>query len=137
LTGTRQGRFLLHMAVCAVCIDGATAQPKKQTDPKEVAIVIQILRDRVRRKWRLPAPQREQQPSVVTLRLRFNENGTLSAPPQVIDARDSAYFKVESENAISAVMACQPFAFPRATYDVWKDVILRFDATETFELPKR
>lgn len=71
----------------------------------------------------------------VSLRLRFNKDGSLAARPTVeghsgVDDENSRYLRQVDDRAISAFMACQPLrGLPPQFYDVpngWANFVLRY-----------
>lgn len=65
--------------------------------------------------------------SMVELRIQMNLDGTLAAPPQVLNRGTGPSFQATAESAVRAVIACQPYKMLSAKkYDAWKDMIFNF-----------
>lgn len=63
----------------------------------------------------------------IVLRVPFTIDGTIAAPPALIEASASAKGLALMKGAIKALMACQPYAmFPPDKYDQWKVLDLSF-----------
>ena len=60
--------------------------------------------------------------------MRVRGNGA----PEVFNPRDTAYDWANSNRAVRAVQACQPFVLPAVRYAVWKELVLTLDARDTF-----
>ena len=122
--------FAVALLVCMSAImPAAYAQDKKRTQsPSEVANVVRVIRSCVQAKWHLP--ERTADSQVVKLRLKFKPDGTLAAPAQVVNPDGSADFIAVAHSAIRAIVACEPYAFSPNTYELWKDIILTFDARD-------
>lgn len=71
--------------------------------------------------------------AAVELRIQMNPDGTLAAPPQVINRGTGPAFQTTAESAVRAVIACQPYKMLSANkYNFWKDMIFMFSPPETF-----
>lgn len=63
----------------------------------------------------------------IVLRVPFAIDGTIAAPPALIEASASAKGPALMKSAIKALMACQPYAMlPPDKYDQWKVLDLSF-----------
>lgn len=63
----------------------------------------------------------------IVLRVPFTIDGTIAAPPALIEASASAKGPALMKGAIKALMACQPYAMlPPDKYDQWKVLDLSF-----------
>ena len=134
------GRLMLFAVALLVCmsamVPAAHAQDRKRThSPREVADVVRVIRSCVHAKWRLP--ERTANAQVVKLRLKFKPDGTLAAPAHVVNPEGSADFIAAAHSAILAIVACEPYAFSPNTYELWKDMILTFDARDMLSDEKR
>lgn len=92
------------------------------------------LREQIQRCWRLDPGAVRAEDLVVELRVYLNPDGTAQLI-EIVDVermtRD-AYFNSAAENARRAVLTCQPFKLDPHKYDVWRELILRFDPREMF-----
>jgi outer membrane biosynthesis protein TonB len=70
--------------------------------------------------------------AAVELRIQMNPDGTLAAPPQVLNRSNSPAFQATAESAVRAVIACQPYKMLSAgKYNFWKDMIFNFAPPQT------
>lgn len=70
--------------------------------------------------------------AVVELRIQMKPDGTLAAPPQVLNSGTGAAFQATAESAVRAVIACQPYKMLSAgKYNFWKDMIFNFAPPQT------
>ena len=94
---------------------------------------IDALRARIQQCWNPPAGLAEARDLVVVVRIRFNQDGSLSADPTLSNSGSHPTFQVAAESALRAVRHCAPYSFmPAAKYDVWKDVEVTFDPRDMF-----
>jgi outer membrane biosynthesis protein TonB len=94
---------------------------------------IDALRARLRECWNLPVGVAEARDLIVTVRIAFNKDGSLSSEPAVMNHGSHPVFQVAAESALRAVRRCAPYSFlPIAKYDSWKDVIVDFDPRDMF-----
>lgn len=71
--------------------------------------------------------------AVVELRIQMRPDGTLAAPPQVLNTGTGPSFQATAESAVRAVIACQPYKMLSAgKYNFWKDMIFNFAPPQTF-----
>lgn len=93
------------------------------------------LRAQLKRCWRAPVDLPNPERLVVKVRVSLNRDGAIARPPEVVDAAppgDSA-MKTAEERATRAVRVCAPYALPPDGYEIWSDLILRFDPREMLE----
>lgn len=70
--------------------------------------------------------------AVVELRIQMKPDGTLAAPPQVLNTGTGPAFQTTAESAVRAVIACQPYKMLSAgKYNFWKDMIFNFAPPQT------
>jgi colicin import membrane protein len=94
---------------------------------------IDALRARIQQCWNPPAGLADARDLVVVVRIRFNQDGSLSADPTLSNSAANPTFQVAAESALRAVRRCAPYSFmPIAKYDVWKDVEVTFDPRDMF-----
>jgi len=94
---------------------------------------LDALRARLRQCWNPPVGLADARDLVVTVRIQFKQDGSLSAEPQLVGRDARPAFQAASESALRAVRGCAPYTFlPVAKYDAWKDVIVDFDPREMF-----
>jgi len=94
---------------------------------------IDALRARIQQCWNPPAGLADARDLIVVVRIRFNQDGSLSADPTLSNSGSHPTFQVAAESALRAVRRCAPYSFmPVAKYDVWKDVEVTFDPRDMF-----
>ncbi|MEL7488176.1 MAG: cell envelope integrity protein TolA [Pseudomonadota bacterium] len=80
------------------------------------------------------APEPEKLKVIVDIDL--NRDGTLSGQPRVVNALQinlsgNRFWKVAEQNAVRAVIACQPYDFlPSDQYEAWREFSLNFDPAQ-------
>jgi colicin import membrane protein len=95
-------------------------------------MLVQIIRQCVQSKWNVLAGGESAQNVQIKMRLRFNPDGTLAAPPQITNPQSTPFFLAVSDSALRAVQACEPYSLPPAKYEAWKDIIMTFDPRDMF-----
>jgi colicin import membrane protein len=94
---------------------------------------LDALRARLRDCWDVPVGVRDARDLVVTVRIQFKKDGSLTSDPTVVNRSPQPVFQVASESAVRAIRKCAPFSFlPPAKYEAWKDVEVNFDPREMF-----
>jgi colicin import membrane protein len=94
---------------------------------------IDALRARIQQCWNPPAGLADARDLIVVVRIRFNQDGSLSADPTLSNSGSHPTFQVAAESALRAVRRCAPYSFmPVAKYDIWKDVEVTFDPRDMF-----
>jgi colicin import membrane protein len=111
---------------------GAPDGRDKQISASELAMIGQTIKSCVIRNWNVLSGGASAQETSVKIRLRFNQDGTFSVPPQVMNAQGGPYFQAISESALRAVHQCEPYNLPADKYDFWKDVVMNFSPRDMF-----
>jgi colicin import membrane protein len=111
---------------------GAQEGRDKQISASELAMIGQIIKSCVRANWTVLSGGASAQETTVKIRLRFNADGSLSAPPEIMNRQNTPYFLAISDSAIRAIQQCEPFNLPPAKYDAWKDLVLNFQPRDMF-----
>jgi outer membrane biosynthesis protein TonB len=94
---------------------------------------IDALRARLRQCWNVPVGVAEARDLIVTVRIQFKQDGSLSTEPRLMNSASHPAFVTASESALRAVRTCAPYTFlPAAKYEAWKDVIVDFDPRDMF-----
>jgi hypothetical protein len=94
---------------------------------------LDALRARLRQCWNVPIGLAEARDLIVTVRIQFKQDGSLSAEPRLMNHDGRPAFQAASESALRAVRSCAPYNFlPVAKYEAWKDVIVDFDPRDMF-----
>ncbi len=92
---------------------------------------LDALRARLAQLWNPPAGARNPQELVVQIRMQLKPDGTLAAPPTVVNSGQSPMFMAARDSAVRAVFRGQPFDMLRPeNYEQWKDIEINFDPRE-------
>lgn len=94
---------------------------------------LDALRARLMQLWNPPVGIRNAQDMVIRIRVRFNPDGRLAAPPYVVSSGNGPLFNSARDSAIRALYRGQPFDMLKPEhYDAWQDVEITFDPREMF-----
>ncbi|MBK5949576.1 hypothetical protein CH339_03515 [Rhodobium orientis] len=88
------------------------------------------LRGQIGRCWSPPIGAAEAEGLLVKVKMQLNRDGTVAAPPKVINTGSSQFFPAAASAATRAVLRCQPYQLPADKYDAWEEVIVNFDPRE-------
>jgi colicin import membrane protein len=89
---------------------------------------LDALRARLAQLWNPPVGASNPDELVVQMRIRLKPDGTLAAPPQVLNSGRSSFFMAASDSAKRAVLRGQPFDMLKPEhYEQWKDIEITFD----------
>jgi colicin import membrane protein len=92
---------------------------------------LDALRSRLAQLWNPPAAANNPQELVVQIRMQLKPDGTLAAPPMVVNSGHSPMFIAARDSAVRAVIRGQPFDMLKPEfYEQWKDVEITFDPRE-------
>jgi outer membrane biosynthesis protein TonB len=112
-----------------------TKPVKGQSNGKEMSMgvnEIDALRARIAQCWNPPPGGLGADDIVVKIRLKLNEDGTLTGYPTVANRGSSPFFQAAADSAVRAVYQCQPYVLPPEKYAVWRDMILNFDPSQMY-----
>lgn len=90
----------------------------------------------MRQCWSPPVGAPSPEKLIVRVAFSLNRDGTLNGQPKImnqmqIQLSGNGYWNVAAQNALRAVLQCQPYAFlPAERYSAWKDWELTFDPRE-------
>lgn len=94
---------------------------------------LDALRARLMQLWNPPIGIRNAEDMIIKVRVRFNPDGRLAAPPLVVTSGNGPLFNSARDSAIRALYRGQPFDMLRKeTYDAWRDVEITFDPRDMF-----
>ncbi|MET0445797.1 MAG: hypothetical protein ABW151_14580 [Pseudorhodoplanes sp.] len=93
---------------------------------------IDALRAQIQACWNPPPGALDARELVVQVRLQLNNDGSVSADPQVLNRGSHPQFQVAAESAKRAIRRCAPYKMPIAKYDIWKDVEVTFDPRDMY-----
>ena len=82
--------------------------------------------------WSPKVGNAEARDLAVKLRLKFRRDGTLAKPPQVVSGGNRLSYQIAAEDAVRAVLQCQPYTLPANKYPVWREMVLNFDPRVMF-----
>jgi outer membrane biosynthesis protein TonB len=89
---------------------------------------LDALRARLARLWTPPAGASDPRELIVLVRIRLKADGTLAAPPEVLNDGRSLYYVAARDSAKRAVIRGQPYDMLRPEhYEQWKDIEITFD----------
>jgi colicin import membrane protein len=111
---------------------GAPEGRDRRISASEIAMIRQAIMSCVVPNWRVLSGGASAQETSVKIRIRFNADGTLSAPPVVTNHQETPYFRAISESALRAVQQCEPYNLPPDKYEFWKDVVMNFSPKDMF-----
>lgn len=98
----------------------------------EKQAIVGALRRQIQQCWTVPNGGQGVEDIIVKLGIQLNPDGSVVGAPRVINAGGSTMFPVAAENAIRAVLACQPYTLPPELFDHWRAVNLTFDPKQMF-----
>ncbi|PHQ72295.1 MAG: hypothetical protein COB93_00795 [Sneathiella sp.] len=92
------------------------------------------LRQQVQKCWIVPIGAADAGDLVVSIRMRFNQDGTLNGYPEIImdGGFKSEFHRVAAESAKRAVLKCAPYKLPLEKYESWREVKMNFDPKDMF-----
>jgi outer membrane biosynthesis protein TonB len=94
---------------------------------------IDALRKRLAECWQVPVGATEARRLFVVIRVLFKPDGTVGAPPTLVQAPASSFGPAMAESAKRAILSCQPFKMLRPeNYQFWKDIEITFDPKDMF-----
>jgi len=92
---------------------------------------LDALRARLAQLWNPPAGATNPEELIVQVRIRLKPDGTLAAPPEVLNSGRSPLFMAARDSAARAVLRGQPFDMLKPEhYEQWKDIEITFDPRE-------
>lgn len=125
----------------AIVRDETPEEPAPSTSPKLTGLaarvaqgtVIDALRQRISRCFGVQGGIKDLETMRVDIRLRLLRDGNLAAPARIVQEYGSknSFYQAFKEEAMRAVKKCVPFdGLDQEHYDIWKDVIYKFDGSE-------
>src|SRR5215469_2229671 len=94
---------------------------------------LDALRARLHQCWNPPLGAADADKRRVLLVLRFNQDGTLSAPPQPETAASDSFTQAMIDTAVRATLRCQPYTMlSPAKYDLWREIEVDFNLDQMF-----
>lgn len=115
--------------------DQAQQQQSSAAVQQQAAELASMIQQQMRRCWRIDAGAQNAEDLVVEIRVQFNADGSVRGQPEIQDRRRMAtdpFYRSAAENARRAIIECSPFKLPQSRYELWRDMILRFNPREMF-----
>ena len=111
--------------------DQSTAEAKTQARLTGLLrqTITDAIKQKVERKWNVPAGVRDAGELVVTLRIRLQRDGSAKWVEIVDDGSGGANYRTMAESARRAVLAASPFDVLRRhgdSHDLWSDIVMTF-----------
>ena len=112
----------------------STASAAPQVSALEQNEIVRIIQSRMARCWRLEPGARDAEDLIVVIHVLLNRDGSVRRAEIVDEGRvaKNAYYRSAAENARRAIYSCQPFELPPKRYDIWRDMVLKFDPRQMF-----
>ena len=91
---------------------------------------LDLIRRQFERCWSPPAGARDAASLVVKVRILLNPDGSLRAPPELVDRTrlNDGFWLAAAESALRAVRRCEPLRdLPAGKFERWRDIELTFD----------
>lgn len=91
---------------------------------------IDVIRQQFYHCWSVPAGARDAADLVVRVRVSLNPDGSLRAPPELVDRSriNDTFWLAAAESALRAVRKCEPLKnLPPGKYERWRDIELTFN----------
>lgn len=108
------------------------AAEKKPPNPNLAAIAEKI-KFGIQTCWNIPVTGKEGRPTVVTMRIKLDKDGTVIGKPEIVNPSKNKNFELLAKSAIRAVTRCAPYSLVAenpALYDDLKEIILNFSSPE-------
>jgi hypothetical protein len=87
---------------------------------------IDAFKSRLMRCWNVIGLPPDPPEFVARVRIRLSPDGTLAAPPQLLEAGTSAFARSAADSALRAVVMCAPYTLPPEKYDTWGEITVSF-----------
>jgi len=104
----------------SLCCGPALAASEAMT-----AAEIEVLGASISKCWRPPDDSRKG--PVVRVRVEMTADGSLAAPPRILNRQPSDLYERTAETVLKALRDCQPYQVPWEGHDSWKTMIMNFD----------
>ncbi|MDA0339135.1 MAG: hypothetical protein O2910_04750 [Proteobacteria bacterium] len=117
-------------------------QPVKRSQIEQARVTASIqaaIKSQVESCWNAPIGASYAETLIVEIRINLRPDGTLIGAPKILDEnrmKNDSFFRVAAEAARRAVQRCasreRPLKLPREEYEIWRDVVLKFDPSKVF-----
>lgn len=100
--------------------------------PAEAATLVQYMQARITQCFSMPSGAEKLDQMRVTLRITLDEQGAVVGIPSVTEevgrtAENSGFFRAFSESTKRAILRCQPYNLPAASYAFWREQDITFN----------
>jgi hypothetical protein len=93
---------------------------------------LDALRSRLASCWNIQLAPPDPSELRVKVKMFLDPDGSISQPPQVLEAGSSEFARSAAESALRAVRRCAPYNLPPEKYDSWREINVTFDPIEMF-----
>lgn len=114
-------RSLCAVAIFSTCAVAATAHDTVAPE------IIRTVVPAIQKCWSPPPQAAGDQPHV-SLKVRFNADGTLNGDPEIVTKAEGDSGEAFTASTIRAIQKCQPYdALQKFPHDRWHEIIINFD----------
>ena len=90
-----------------------------------------VLDSQIQKCWAVPVMKGDPaEGGVARIRVKLSPDGSLAAPPAIIDKPAGRLGGVFAESAAAAITKCAPYKLPPEQYESWKDMMVVFDTLD-------
>jgi hypothetical protein len=111
---------------------GANEASGTKLSVDEASMLSGMFRSQVQGCWSVSAGGTDAESLNVRLSVMMNQDGTVVGTPRVLDAPSSALGALAAENAVRAVLECQPYKMPADKFEYWRAINIFFDPQKMF-----
>lgn len=116
----------MKRSLFAVAIFSTVAGPANAHDTVAPEIIRAVV-PAIQKCW-IPPQSTEGARPHVSLKVRFNADGTLNGDPEIVTRAESDSGEAFTQSTVRAVQKCQPYEVLRQfPYDRWHEIIVNFD----------
>jgi hypothetical protein len=109
-------------------LGGETANPSAKMTVNE----LDALRAKLATCWNIQLAPPDPSELRVKVKMYLNADGSLSQPPEIVEAGSSEFARTAAESALRAVRRCAPYNLPSEKYDQWREINITFDPKDMF-----
>lgn len=118
-------------------VNGTPAQgPVKSlvgADAANSADLVDYLNSATSQCWNPPTGVQEAQDLVVSIRIQFAQDGSVTGTPEIMNSSGNPLFGVAASAAVRAIMRCSPYSkLPPARYEEWRETVFNFNPANMF-----
>ncbi|MDP4823248.1 MAG: hypothetical protein NWR47_04795 [Aestuariivirgaceae bacterium] len=102
-------------------------------DAANSADLVDYLSQATSRCWSPPTGVAEAQDLVISVKIAFGQDGSVTGTPQVMNSSANPLFNVAAAAAVRAVLICAPYEkLPRDRYEEWRETQINFNPANMF-----